>query len=129
MIVSFPSAAFADAEEMSITADIQAAIDDCGRGANGLAQFVAGEKPIARFGGEDVDIARGADRVDLAVDQERRGVEAGFRNAFEPDALAGADVVTAGEAGVVDEVEVLATCQGAGDIRKVLAVIPDALRR
>src|SRR5205085_10996455 len=82
-----------------------------------------------RLRGQDVNVASSAGSVDLVIDDERRGGEATISQALQPDALAGAGVVTAGEAGIVDEVEVCASGHGAGDVWKILAVVPERLGR
>src|SRR5262245_44707986 len=107
---------FADAVEMVFAADVKAAAGDSGSRPDELAEFVARQKLERWLGGKDVNIAGCAGSVDLAVDRERRSGEARVGQPFQPDALAGAGVEAAGQARVVDEVEVLAAGHGAGDV-------------
>src|SRR5579885_2376624 len=112
---------------MAFAPDVEATVGHRGGGANQFAQLVAGEEPKARLGGKHVNVAPGTRGIDLAVDQQGRGVKARTRDPLEPFLFAGPRVVAARKTHVVDEVEVLAASQGAGNVGKVLAGLPEAL--
>src|SRR5262245_27734663 len=91
----------ADAEQMTIAADVEALVGDGERSPHHFAEVALAEHCKGRLGGEDEQVAFDAGGVDLAIHQHGRGVERGPFEAFEPDLLAGLRFVATGQAGIV----------------------------
>src|SRR5579871_4281138 len=104
---------------MAFAADVKATVGNRSGGADHFAQLIACQESKRRDGSKHVNVARDTRRIDLAIDHQRRGVEARVSQSLEPHTLAGASVVAAGETRIVDEVDVIAASHGAGNVRKV----------
>ena len=115
-----------DAKQMLLAANIQAPICHRWRREDAFAEAVFRKQVVLRRRVDHVNVALLAGGVHPAVDQQRRRIKLGVRQAFEPNLLAGLGLETAGNAEIVDEVDMFAFDDRARHIGKLLAVGPDA---
>jgi hypothetical protein len=102
-------------------AQVDPAIDDCGRGEDSLAKPCPADDPPGRLDARDRDVPRLAGEVYLPVGTDRRAVV--VTRSVQPPLLlefAGACVEDGEEPAVACQVDPVAIVQGRGDDRQVL---------